>query len=141
MPLFFALIILLNSFVVDATELEFSNATVRQPLPGKSLSAGYFSVSNPGVNNIQLVAASSDWFERVELHQHSMHNGMMRMEKVESFQVQAGEQLHLQPGGLHLMLFKPKYELTLGAKVPIQIRAADGQQWQISAVVTRIPTQ
>lgn len=141
MPLLFALIVLCSSFVVPAAPLEFSNATVRQPLPGKNLSAGYFSVVNSGAVAVQLVAASSPWFARVELHQHSVHNGMMRMEKVDSFTVNAGEQIHLQPGGLHLMLFAPKYEITLGAVVPIQISAADGQQWQISAIVTKIPTQ
>ena len=141
MPLLFALMVFFISFIVQATPLEFQNATVRQPLPGKNLSAGYFSVLNSSDKTITLVAASSPWFERVELHQHSMHNGMMRMEKVDSFEIQAGEQLHLQPGGLHLMLFAPKNELTLGAIVPIQVSTADGQQWQISAVVTKIPTQ
>ncbi len=141
MRLFFTLILLFAHFVATAAGLQFSNSTVRQPLPGKSLSAGYFSVENTGAQTVRLVSATSPWFERVELHQHSMHNGMMRMEKVAYLEVLAGQQLHLQPGGLHLMLFQPKYELTLGAQVPVEITSSDGESWKILAVVTKIPTQ
>lgn len=141
MRLLFAFVLLSLHFVATAAGLQFSNSTVRQPLPGKTLSAGYFSVQNNTEKTVQLVSATSPWFERVELHQHSMHNGMMRMEKVASLEVSAGQQLHLQPGGLHLMLFQPKYELTLGAQVPVEITSAEGERWQIFAVVTKIPTQ
>ncbi len=65
-----------------ASNLIIENATVRQPLPGKTVSAGYFTVTNPTAQPVQILAANSSWFGKTELHQHRMVDGMMRMEQV-----------------------------------------------------------
>jgi len=124
-----------------ASNLIIDNATVRQPLPGKTVSAGYFTVTNPTAQPLQIVAASSSWFGKTELHQHSMVDGMMRMEQIKQIEVAPGATVHLQPGGLHLMLFRPSQQLELGQQVPLQIQLASGEVLTVSAVVTRIPKQ
>jgi len=129
------------SFQTLAAEIEILNATVRQPLPGRTVSAGYFSIQNQSRQQIDVIAASSPWFEKVELHQHRFVDGMMRMESVDSITIPAAQTIHLQPGGLHLMLFKPKRDLQLDQQVPIELQLADGHKIAISAVVTKIPKQ
>ena len=126
---------------VLAAQTEISNATVRQPLPGKTLSAGYFSIRNTGTNPIALLAVTSPQFDSVELHAHQMTDGMMQMVEVDKIAVAPGQSVHLQPGGLHLMLFGPIQPIQLGQQVPLQLRWSDGTMQSVSANVTRIPKQ
>lgn len=126
---------------VLAAQTEISNATVRQPLPGKTLSAGYFSIRNTGTNPIALLAVTSPQFDSVELHAHQMTDGMMQMVEVDKIGVAPGQSVHLQPGGLHLMLFGPTQPIQLGQQVPLQLRWSDGTMQSVSANVTRIPKQ
>ncbi|OBP16122.1 hypothetical protein A5320_01490 [Rheinheimera sp. SA_1] len=129
------------SFQSMATDIEIINATVRQPLPERTVSAGYFSIINTSSQAANLVAASSPWFEKVELHQHSYVDGMMRMEHVDGIVVAPNQTVHLQPGGLHLMLFTPKQPLQLDQRVPIELVFENGQKISVAAVVTKIPKQ
>ena len=133
--------VLAASFQILAADIEILNATVRQPLPGRTVSAGYFSIQNQTSQSVIVVAATSPWFEKVELHQHRFVDGMMRMESVERIEVAPQQTVHLQPGGLHLMLFKPSQQLQLEQQVPIELQLADGHKIAISAVVTKIPKQ
>lgn len=129
------------SLQVLAAEVQIINSTVRQPLPGRTVSAGYFTINNSSTQTVSLVAANSPWFEKVELHQHSYVDGMMRMEHVDSIVVGPNQTVHLQPGGLHLMLFTPKQALQLDQQVPIELELDNGQKISVAAVVTKIPKQ
>jgi len=137
--LYLAAIYLFSATPTMAVDIE--NATVRLPLPGKTLSAGYFSIRNTDTQDKVLVAVSSPQFGLVELHQHVMKNGMMQMLSVDAITVAAGQTVHLQPGGLHLMLFRPVKPLVLDEPVNLTLQWADGSQQQVTATVTRIPAK
>lgn len=137
--LYLAAIYLFSAPPTMAVDIE--NATVRLPLPGKTLSAGYFSIRNTDTEDKVLVAVSSPQFGLVELHQHVMKNGMMQMLSVDAITVAAGQTVHLQPGGLHLMLFRPVKPLVLDEPVNLTLQWADGSQQQVTATVTRIPAK
>jgi len=124
-----------------AAEILVKNATVRQPLPGKTVSAGYFSLENTANVANALIKVESPWFGHIELHQHQMHNGMMQMVKMSRIDIAAAQTVHLQPGGLHLMLFKPTQQLSLTDKVPLRLFFADGSELDVNASVTQIPTR
>ncbi len=138
---FLLLVISLFSFNLWAVQVEISNMTVREPLPGKTLSAGYFTIKNTGTTSAALVAVSSPLFGAVELHTHQMVDGMMQMTEIEQIVVEPGQQVHLQPGGLHLMLFRPTVKISQGQNVPLQLRWSDGTEQKVLASVTRIPKQ
>lgn len=137
--LYLVLICLLTSTTSVAIDIE--NATVRLPLPGKTLSAGYFSIRNTDNQDKVLVEVRSPQFGLIELHKHEMKDGMMQMVSVDAIQVAAGQTVHLQPGGLHLMLFRPVKPLVLGEQVQLTLHWADGSLQQVSATVTRIPVK
>jgi len=122
-----------------ALAVEIENATVRLPLPGKSVSAGYFSIRNTTEQEQRLIAVTSPQFGLIELHRHAMKDGMMQMMAVEQISVPAAQVVHLQPGGLHLMLFRPVAPLTLGGQVELNLQWANGRSQQVVATVTRIP--
>jgi hypothetical protein len=131
----------LLSFNLWAAQVDITNATVREPLPGKSLSAGYFSLHNKGTAQIALVSVSSSNFGAVELHTHQMVDGMMQMTEIDQIVVEPGQQVHLQPGGLHLMLFRPVQKISLGQQVQLRLHWSDGTSQEVQASVTRIPKQ
>ncbi len=133
--------VLLSSMAAQAADVDVSNATVRLPLPGKTLSAAYLSMKNQSAQPVALLAVRSPWFESIELHQHAMVDGMMRMQQIDNIEVPAGETVHLQPGGLHLMLFGPKQSLSLEHQVPLELQWSDGTIQLLKATVTKIPKQ
>ncbi len=131
----------LLSFNLWAAQVEITNATVREPLPGKSLSAGYFSLHNKGPAPVALVSVNSNNFGAIELHTHKMVGGMMQMTEIDQIVVEPGQQVHLQPGGLHLMLFRPVQKISLGQQVQLRLQWSDGTSQEVQASVTRIPKQ
>ncbi len=81
-----------------------------------------------------VVSAQSRSFERIELHTHQHgENGMMRMVKVDAFEIAANGMLKLQPGGDHLMLFG--YRGASGDEVTVTLNFADGRTVDLSATM------
>lgn len=104
---------LLLSFIGKAAALEtpdesmllVEKAYVRATIPGTSHSSSYMEIENKGKSTITLLGASSKASPRIEIHQHTMVDGMMRMRKINSIDIKPNERVKLQPSGLHLMLF------------------------------------
>lgn len=125
--------------VLAGAEVLVTDAKVREMLPGRSMTAGYFSIQNNSSTSAELVGASSPQFGSIELHQHSHKDGMMKMEQVGSVVVAAGEQVKFQPGGLHLMLFDAKTSISQGQYIPLRLDFKDGSVIEVQAVVSAIP--
>ena len=64
----------------------------------------YMTIFNHGGGMDRLVAVESDVAKRVELHTHSMKDGVMRMRRISAIEVHPGEPAVLAPGGNHVML-------------------------------------
>lgn len=125
---------------VTLAEVLVTDATVREMLPGRSMTAGYFSIKNENNVAAELIDVTSPQFGSIELHQHSHQDGMMKMEQVQSVVVAAGEQVLFQPGGLHLMLFDAKTSIAPGQQIPLCLTFKDGQSVEVQASVSAIPT-
>jgi len=92
---------------VDATAapaLTIEDAWMRPPLGGRDVASGYLTVRNAGGSD-RLVAARCSCAETTELHTHVHHGDAMRMEPVTGYDVPAGGELSIVPGGHHLMFF------------------------------------
>ncbi len=126
------------SSVIAMAEVQVTDATVRELLPGRSMTAGYFSIKNNTQLAAELIAASSPQFGSVELHQHLHKDGMMKMEQVSSVLIPAGEQVDFKPGGLHLMLFDAKTTVTTGNQIQLNLTFKDGKSIQVQASVSAI---
>lgn len=126
------------SSVMAMAEVQVTDATVRELLPGRSMTAGYFSIKNNTQLAAELIAASSPQFGSVELHQHLHKDGMMKMEQVSSVLIPAGEQVDFKPGGLHLMLFDAKTTVTTGNQIQLNLTFKDGKSIQVQASVSAI---
>ncbi|MEO1293038.1 MAG: copper chaperone PCu(A)C [Pseudomonadota bacterium] len=104
---------------------------------GDRPSAGYMTIENKGAAD-RIVAARSPAFERVELHTHSMVDGLMQMREVEAIDVPASGSVALKPGGLHLMLFTPTRDLSSEALLPVTVVFESAGEMELTLMVEKI---
>ncbi|OGH01743.1 MAG: hypothetical protein A2600_12780 [Candidatus Lambdaproteobacteria bacterium RIFOXYD1_FULL_56_27] len=97
--------------------------------------AVYLTLDNQGKADDQLVGATSPVAEVVELHETTITDGVMSMNKVESFNVPAGGKVELTPGGKHLMLIGLKSALADGQSVDLNLTFKTSGQVSLSVPV------
>ena len=90
--------------VTEGMSVTVSDGYILAPLKGRDVTAGYFMIQNDG-SAVRLVSASSPIASEVELHTHTMADGVMKMREVDGVDLPEGETVTFKPGGLHLMLF------------------------------------
>jgi periplasmic copper chaperone A len=129
----------ITTFAAAASPFVVTSGQVRQPLPGRTVTVGYFTLQNNSQQEVSLISVTSAAFKRVELHQHSHNDGMMRMEQVTQISISAGESIELAPGGLHLMLFEPLVALEIGQMVTVLLHFTDGQALTVTLPVVAMP--
>lgn len=115
---FITLLILSGLSSASLAQLVVSEGYVRKPIPGRSMSAAFMTISNTSAQDIVLTKARIEGARSVEIHTHSHKDGVMRMRQLHELTISAGESVSLAPGGLHLMVFgisqlplEPKLEL------------------------------
>ncbi|OBZ92444.1 hypothetical protein ADU59_27330 [Pararhizobium polonicum] len=107
---------------VRAGALEISGGTVKAMLPGAKVGGGGFIVKNDGSDGDMLVSVESPAAGRVELHEMTMQNDVMKMRKLEQgVAIPAGETVTLESGGLHLMFMDVKKPFTEGDSIPVTL--------------------
>ena len=103
---------------------------VRLPPMQMPMMAGFGRIENACAKPVVIVGASSPDFDAVELHETSTVDGVSRMRHVPELRIDGKGTAVLQPGGLHLMLMRPKAELPAGGKARISLELSDGRTVQ-----------
>ncbi|WP_019613641.1 copper chaperone PCu(A)C [Psychromonas ossibalaenae] len=124
--------------IASASPLTIDNAYVRATPPHAKNSAAFMVINNTEVREVQLIAVNSDIAERVELHNHIMQDGLMKMREVEQINIAPQGKAELQPGGLHVMFLGLKQELREGQSVRLSLYFDNGEQIIIDAPVKKI---
>jgi copper(I)-binding protein len=84
---------------------------------GASVGAGYFSLTNTGSTADRLIAASAAAAGRVELHEMTMVDGVMRMRPVrDGIELKPGQKIEFKSNAFHLMLVDLKEPLQQGQR-------------------------
>jgi len=112
------------------------SAWVRAAPPGAMMLAGYLTLRNDGRVPVVFRSAQSDIFGMVELHRTTIVNGVSTMRAAGDQSIPAGGALHIEPGGLHLMLMQPRRELKVGDIVRFRLHFADGTALDVVAPVS-----
>ncbi len=115
--------------------IEVQAAYIRETIPGNTISSAYFTLINHTKQAIKLVSVSSDISPRIEIHAHTMTEGMMKMEKIDAISVNANAQVLLQPYGLHLMIFGLKQPLQAGHKIKFTLHFAQHKSIDVTMPV------
>ncbi len=84
-----------------ATDVE-----ITQAVPGRSVSAGYMTLTNNSDDIIRITRVTSPEYGAVELHTTSIENDVARMRAVGELIIRPGETVRLERGGMHLMLMQ-----------------------------------
>jgi copper(I)-binding protein len=121
-----------------AQSISIKNPYVRAVPPGQPNSAAFMALHNDSTHTYAIVSAESPAASIVELHNHVMEEGMMKMRQVEKIDLPAKGEAILQPGGLHVMLIGLKDQLQVGQSVDITLQFDDGSSKQIQAPVQKI---
>jgi len=110
---------------------------IKASIPGSDITAAYMTLNNTGDKAITLQKITSTISDRIEIHEHSMADGMMRMREVAEVVVEAKAQVVLQPSGLHLMIFDLKKQLVEQDLIPLTLTFSNGSKLNIQLPVYR----
>ena len=117
-------------------ELTVTGTWARLAPPAAPVMAGYLTLSNTSTEPVVITAGSSAAFDRVELHDMTHENGVMKMRKLDQIEVKAGDKVELAPGGMHLMLIGPKRAFVAGDSIDVTLRLC-GETDQVVNFVVR----
>lgn len=122
---------------LSASPLVAEDGWIRDAPPTANARAGYLVLRNDGDTAISLIGAHSEAFGAIEVHESFERDGMMRMRRRATVEVPAGGETRLQPGGLHLMLFRAQQPLPSGTVVEIVLEFDDGAEIAVPFEVLR----
>jgi len=125
-----------NVVAADA-HLMVMDPWIREAPPNTKMLACYFTIMNHSGKSAEIVGASSDKFEKIELHKSVNEDGVAKMIAQSSVEVGKHATVKFQPGGLHLMLINPKVQLKAGDKVDIALKLKSGDELKMTAVVKK----
>ncbi len=121
-----------------------STITVEQPWAratpaGAITGAVYMTLTNKTKDQDRLTAASSDVAAKVQIHQMSVVNGVMKMRQlVDGLAIPAGGSVTLKPGGYHVMLIGLKKQLIAGQTLPLTLTFAKAGNVSITVPIQAI---
>ena len=119
--IFFTLLLGMISNVYAINPITVTDGYIKASIPGSNVTAAYMTISNTASKAITLQKVSSIISDRVEIHEHSMSNGMMRMREVGQITIDANSKVVLQPSSLHLMIFSIKQKITEKDVIPFTL--------------------
>jgi len=119
----------------DAHPIQIHEPFVRLLPATQPNTAAFMVLENTGERDLALVRAESEASRVVELHDHLMVDGMMRMREVERIDLPAGARTELKPGGLHVMLIGLRSPLQEGQELAITLVFDDASRVEIHAPV------
>lgn len=96
---------------------------------------GYMLVRNTGATADRLIAARTAIAMTVELHTHIRDGDVMRMRPVPAIDLPPGQEVRLQPGGLHIMLIGLRAPLRQGERVPLTLVFERGGEVEVQLSV------
>ena len=106
--------------------LVVSDVRVFAPVPGSKAGVAYMTITNNGDRRITIDSARSPQFDRVEIHETELLDGVSRMRALGAVEVAPAAAVEFTPGGKHLMLIGIDPETGPGASVDIELAYDDG---------------
>ncbi|KUI26482.1 hypothetical protein AU195_05600 [Mycobacterium sp. IS-1496] len=122
----------------DAAAVHVHDAWVKAADDG--MTAAFAQLTNDADREVRITSATTPAAGRVELHEVVRDRGGQTMQpKQGGIALPAGADIHLAPGGDHLMLMDLTAPLTPGSDVEITATFADGSTLPITAQVREFP--
>ena len=121
---------------VTAGSLKISAPWARATPNGASVGGAYMTITNTGATADRLVGGSTEIASRLEVHEMSMDNGVMKMRPVAGgIEIAPGQTVKLDPSGYHIMFFGLKQPLKQGEHVKATLDFAKAGKVDVDFVV------
>lgn len=118
---------------VKAGDLVISQSWSRATPGGAKVAGGFLTIENKGGSADRLVSGTADIAGKVEIHEMSMDNGVMKMRPLDKgLPIEPGKTVTLMPGGYHIMLMDLKGPLKQGDKVPMTLQFEKAGKVQVT---------
>ena len=96
-------------------DLTIHNPTIRATPPNAPVSGGYMKIVNSGTSADRLIGGSVSFAGKVEIHEMTMDNDIMKMRKLaQGLEIPAGGEVILKRGGFHVMFMKMSEQMKTG---------------------------
>ncbi len=118
-------------------KLEVHDQWVREAPPSAKVMAGYLSLHNHTDKTHTILRITSPQFSRVEIHRTKIKNDIARMLPVSKIIISPNGKVLFEPGGLHLMLIKPKKKYRSGDKIQLTLHLSDKSTFDFTAPVKK----
>lgn len=102
-----------------AAQISVTDAWVRATMPGQPVGGAYMQIRSDA--DARLIGVSSSVVPRVEVHEMTMDDDMMRMREVKAIDLPKGKTVSLEPGGFHIMLMNLKKPIAAGDSIPLTL--------------------
>lgn len=101
-----------------AGAIEINHPWARATPRGATVAAGYFKLTNTGPTADRLVGGTSEVAGRVEIHEMTMADGVMRMRPLkDGLELKPGQSVELKSSSFHLMMVGLKQQLQQGQRL------------------------
>ena len=127
---------------VKAGTLQLSAPWTRATPKGAKIGGGYLKIANTGTAADRLIGGSVAVADKVEIHEMSMTNGVMKMrELANGLEIKPGQVVELKPGSIHLMFVGLKRPLTEGEHLKATLVFAKAGKVEVDFSVAGIGAQ
>jgi periplasmic copper chaperone A len=127
---------------VKAGDLVITQGWSRATPGGAKVGGGYLTIENKGAAPDRLIGGSADIAGKVEVHEMTMTNGVMKMRPLDKgLAIEPGKTVKLAPGGYHLMMFDLKSPLKQGDKLPVTLEFEKAGKVTVSLDVQGVGAQ
>jgi len=118
---------------IKAGDLAISQAWSRATPGGAKVAGGFLTIENKGTTADRLLSGTAEIAGKVEIHEMSMDNGVMKMRPLDKgLPIEPGKTVLLAPGGYHIMLMDLKAGLKQGEKVPVTLQFEKAGKVQVT---------
>ena len=117
----------------EADSITVEDAWVKTAEEG--MSAAFGTIENTGDTDVVIVGASTAASPMIELHEtvEDDSGAMVMRQKEGGFVIPAGDHLHLEPGGNHIMLMGLADPIVAGNEVTFTLEFEDGSTLEFTA--------
>jgi len=122
---------------ISVSEIKISRPVVRLVPPNLGMTAGYITLENLSDESISLIAASSNDYNSIEIHETIFDDGKAMMKEIKSLEIKSKSKSELKPLGNHLMLMGPKKVFKENDNLLINLVFSNDKQMSVKFTVKR----
>lgn len=136
--LLLASILLISPFVfgsgAQTHTVQVHHPRIHPTVEGIKVTGVYFDLFNGNHKSIKLVNVTGNISDRIEVHEHTMKDGLMKMQKVsDGIPLPAGKMVVFKPHGYHVMVMDLNKAINEGDLVELELHFDNGESKKISA--------